>query len=655
MANVAVPGQARKWVSLGLALVFLVVLYRWTALPDLVSQYQPPYQPPGGPGDAYNALATALLVGKTSLLIKPRPELLALDDPYDPVKSHQCDAQGPYCLHDISLFKGKYYLYFGVAPVVTLFAPFLLATGQYLATDVAALLFGLAGVVFGALLLNLLADRFFPTLGAGSRFFLTLAVGCCNCVPYLLRSPFIYEVAIVSAYCFLMGGLYFLARGSLGDRVRPGSVAGGSLLLGLAIGCRPHMALVALVVFAFAAVWLFLGVRRRALSLRDFCGVAAAFMGPWLLCAGLLVAYNYHRFHSFTEFGARYALVGGTVRIVDQPMLDWHRLKADLYCYLFHPPELRTRFPYLRLNTPAPSLAPEGHFGFTPLAGLLVGMPFLGFLVLAPLTLFRSWKSGRYGLLAALTVLLTSGLSVLLFVSCFGGAMRYTVDFAGLLLISALLIFFDLDLWCRNSPLLRWPLRTAAVAGLVVSCLFNLCISIEGQRALDRDLAVRDQLRRVFPRIPLLGNLPVLGSTATARLSVVFPEDKPAGQCEPIVVTGQTNAGDFLYVRYLDHNQVAFVFDHWGYPNQEGKTVQVTPGRCYTIEAELRAGDAEIVCRLDGEEVLAVNSELYPLDPSNFRVGENRIGGGLFTSEVFSGEIRGVSVQIPFLSKPGRH
>jgi hypothetical protein len=654
MANVAAPGQARKWVGLGVAILLLLVFYRWTTLPALVSPYQPPYQTPGGPGDAYNALATALLAGKTSLLIKPRPELLALDDPYDPVQSHQCDANGPYCLHDISLYKGKYYLYFGVTPVVTLFAPFLLATGQYLATDVAAMLFGLAGVVFTALLLNLLADRFFPALGAGARSLLVLAVGCCNCVPFLLRSPFIYEVAILAAYCFLMGGLYFLARGSLGDRLQHGSAAVGSLLLGLAIGCRPHMALVALVVFAVAAVWFVLRLRRRELTLGDLCRGAAVFAGPWLLCAGLLAAYNYHRFHSFSEFGARYALVGGTVRIVDLPMLDWHRLKADLYCYLLHPPELRTRFPYVRLNMPDPSLASERHFGFTPVAGLLVGMPVLGFLALAPLTLFRSWKSGRYGFLAALTVLLTGGLLVLLCVSCFGCAMRYTVDFAGLLLFSALLVFFDLDLWCRGRALLLWPLRTAAVAGLIVSCLFNLGISIEGQRALDRDLAVRDQLRGVFPRIPLLGNLPLLGSTGAARLQVVFPANKPAGQCEPLIVTGQTGAGDFIYVRYLDDNQVAFVFDHWGYPNREGKAVRVTPGRCYTIEAELRAGDAEIVCLLDGEEVLAVNSDIYPLGPTDFRVGENRIGGGLFTAEVFSGEIQAASVRIPFLSKPGR-
>ena len=43
----------------------------------------------------------------------PRPELLALPDPHDPVHS------APYRLHDVTLYDGKYYLYWG--PVLGLF------------------------------------------------------------------------------------------------------------------------------------------------------------------------------------------------------------------------------------------------------------------------------------------------------------------------------------------------------------------------------------------------------------------------------------------------------------------------------------------------------------------------------------------------------
>src|SRR5262249_44569496 len=154
-----------------------------------------------------------------------------------------------------------------------------------------------------------------------------------------------------------------------------------------------------------------------------------AFVGPWLLCVGLLAAYNYHRFGSVTEFGTRYTMISGSVRLVDQQLLDWRRLGADLYCYLLFPPEIRGAFPYFVLRCPDARLFPKGNLGYTHIAGVLVTMPFLGLLALAPLTLVRAWKGARYAFLATLLVLLTAGLLELVFVSCFSAAMRYTVDF----------------------------------------------------------------------------------------------------------------------------------------------------------------------------------------------------------------------------------
>jgi hypothetical protein len=507
MAQTIDDRKTRQRLAIGAGLLLMAAFYCWTALPMVNAPNPRPgtagHYPGAGPGELYNALAEALLAGKTSLLIKPRPELLAIADPYDPLKNHQTDAQGRYCLHDAVLWRGKYYLYFGVTPAVTLFAPFLLLSGHYLPTAVAALVFACAGLASSVLLLNLLVDQFFPTLGAGARFFLVLALGACNGAPFLLRSPYVYEVAILGAYCFTATGLFFLARGTLAGSWRGSSVATGSLCLGLAIGCRPHMALVALIVFVVAALWVCIHRQIMLIKPADHVAKVAALIGPWLLIAVLLGFYNYHRFGSFTEFGARYNLVGGTVRVVDLPVLDWHRLHADLYCYLAHPPVLQSRFPYVQLRAPDPSSLPPGHFGATPIAGVLVGMPFLFLVGLAPVTLLRAWRQRRWVLLATLTVILGSGMLELLCVACFGGAMRYMVDFSHLLVLAALLVGLDLDAWCRPRPIAQFSLRVALAMGLTVGCLFNLGISIEGQRGLGRDLAVRDQLRTVFPRLHL--------------------------------------------------------------------------------------------------------------------------------------------------------
>jgi hypothetical protein len=394
------------------------------------------------------------------------------------------------------------------------------------------------------------------------------------------------------------------------------------------------MALVAVVAFAAVALLFLTRVRRKEIGPRQVFGAAVALAGPWAVCIGLLGWYNYHRFGSFTEFGTRYTLISGSYRLVDQSLLDVRRVWADLYCYLLFPPEFRLDFPYVALRGPDASLFPAGNLGSTPIAGSLVVMPFLGFLALAPLAAARAWRAGRYGFLAALTVLLAAGLIELLCVACFSAAMRYTVDFAGFLVVAALLVILDLDALCRPRAVLRWSLRSVAAAGLAAGCLFNLAISVEGQRHLPRDLAVRDRLRGIFPRLRFLDG------HRTVRARVVFPAGKSAGQREPLVVTGKMYAGDFIYVRYQGDDAVTFLFDHWGVPSLEGKTVRVVPGRTYNFEAELRPADSRVACRLDGEEVLAAETQLYPTSRSNVRLGENRIGGGLFTSEVFSGRLR---------------
>jgi hypothetical protein len=65
----------------------------------------------------YNYLGRALARGQTYLPIEPRPELLALPTPWDPTANVQ------YGMHDMALFRGRYYLYHGAGPALLLFAP----------------------------------------------------------------------------------------------------------------------------------------------------------------------------------------------------------------------------------------------------------------------------------------------------------------------------------------------------------------------------------------------------------------------------------------------------------------------------------------------------------------------------------------------------
>lgn len=60
--------------------------------------------------------------GQLHIDVEPEPELLELANPYDPAQR-----QGIYYLWDRALYNGKYYSYFGVTPILTVYYPFYLA------------------------------------------------------------------------------------------------------------------------------------------------------------------------------------------------------------------------------------------------------------------------------------------------------------------------------------------------------------------------------------------------------------------------------------------------------------------------------------------------------------------------------------------------
>ncbi|HXQ79978.1 MAG TPA: hypothetical protein VN775_01610, partial [Opitutaceae bacterium] len=82
----------------------------------------------------YEYLVDGFLKGQTSLSVEPAPELLRLRDPYDPSQNR------PWQLWDASLYRGKYYLYFGPTPVLVML-PWRVVTGHHLPQRLAVAVF----------------------------------------------------------------------------------------------------------------------------------------------------------------------------------------------------------------------------------------------------------------------------------------------------------------------------------------------------------------------------------------------------------------------------------------------------------------------------------------------------------------------------------
>jgi hypothetical protein len=475
-------GRVAPYEVLLVALMLLAGgFYMWTAATSIPFSFSPSNE------DVYNQMTTAFLHGHTYLPITPPAGLLRLRDPYNPVEN------GPWNItfHDLSLYHGRFYSDWGPTPVLTLFAPFRV-TGLRMSESFAAALYGFIGLICGFLLLRVLVERLVPNT---PRWLLPVAlVGLAftNAVPFLLRRPVQYEVAIACALCFEMAGLWLMVTSVIGPRLIRWRMIAGSLCLGLAFAARPTMAVggaVALVV----AVWEH---RRHSGSYgprvtAEMIKLLAAALGPFALCAILFGLYNEVSFGGFTNFGERYALSG-----IDQMGAPFESLKwvpPGVFTYLFLPLRLALTFPHVFLQTVLndPFSLPRGYAGTYPrLAPEVTG----GIVPTAPITLFlfgipllwRQPAPGDRRPLVAATGLTLLGLIVLVGLSwaLFGTTEIYVVDFASLLLIPAFLVWAMLVARARRRTAAR---RVWAIGGVVVTLIgvaVGTAISFTGYQEL---------------------------------------------------------------------------------------------------------------------------------------------------------------------------
>lgn len=446
------------------ALAAVLLFYAWTAF---TSARTFPTQMDFEGRDYFNLLTDAFARGQVSLLVEPAPELLALDDPYDPTRNYLA-----YRVHDLSLYEGKYYLYWGPTPVLTLFGPARLLLPGDLPERAAIVIYAFTGLVFSLLLLRWMVRRYLAGTPPWMLWLAGVALVTGNVMPFLLRRPTVYEVAISAGFCFVTASVHFVLTGALADKPSTARLAVGSACLGLAIGARLTMGLAGLL---FAGVLVHLLRNRSARAVRPL-RVTVALLGPVTASVLLLLLYNYVRFDSFTEFGVRYQLND----LKPYPPGGFHYVPGGLYYYLLAPPRFDLSFPFVHLPPPPayPGPTPSTH-DIEPTGGLLATSPIALLAILLPVALRGS--AGRTRELGPVLVgLVAVGAAGLFALSTWSTvSMRYATDFTIYLVMVGVVTWILLA--CRGVRLLGRR-AIAAVGALLIlyGAVVGVAISFTG-------------------------------------------------------------------------------------------------------------------------------------------------------------------------------
>ena len=124
------------------------------------------------------------------------------------------------------------------------------------------------------------------------------------------------------------------------------------------------------------------------------------------------------------------------------------------------------------------------------------------------------------------------------------------------------------------------------------------------------------------------------------QLSIVFPV---AEKSEPIVVSGFTDAGDFIYVRYLPGNNIIIGHDHWGVPCEETSSIHVDQNQQYKLEVIIDLRNDFMEIWMNEKSLFGHGFSIHPTSSSRITIGKNRIGGSS-CGERFSGKISAVNM-----------
>lgn len=431
----------------------------------------------------------AFMKGQLHFDVQPSAELLALENPYSPDERY-----GLQFLYDRAFYGGKYYSYFGIAPILTVYFPFYWLTG-FLPVDSTVMgVFSVVTAIFLPLAVVEWAGfrkkscPWFAAVCAVGAYFASMALLIQRGV-----APF-YYVASIAGMAFVSAFLFFIVTAISCKKTAPRIIfmiiAG--VCYSFAFMSRVNSVLpVTFAIIAFIIIYLIKSIKSK--SLPRYFGEMAALGAPVAAALAFTMWYNNARFGSPLQFGTAYQLT-----VANTAYYEFYAggIIPTLFHYFIQPLKAGDMFPfvqleYFRLAGYGRSLYIDSNFG-------VFAVPFMLSLLLSPY-IFKSKNISRNGKIM-LGVSFVSFAVTAYADMCMGGVIfRYTSDillFAAFVSAAILLEIKDIaaEKYGSNSAsAVKKGVILLTAATVIVSAA--VAVSINGNLARyspDMHLALRD-------------------------------------------------------------------------------------------------------------------------------------------------------------------
>lgn len=409
-------------------------------------------------------LVDAFMKGQTHLVYdNVNPKLESIANPYD-WSLRESENVGAYPW-DHLLYNGKYYSYYGIAPVLLMFLPYKAITGYYFPSCWAVWLFGVGGIWFLTAFFLTFIKKFFKNLKGENVILSLLLLQVTSGIWFCFKDGNFYEIAQSSGFLCTVGGAYFLLKSNIiGEgKIKNIYCALSSVFLALGVLCRPTLA-----VYCIAALFfIFFGFYVKHNKKFDIKYILATLL-PFVVIGSVQMIYNYARFNSVFDFGIQYSLT-----INDFTRTEFHTQLATIGFanYLFNLPGWSETFPFFQ-RPQVLTFNPQGYYFVATSA--ITGLCFKALPVLSYKSGFNAYKACEsvhkkfYALLIAVTCI-ACPFAIILSIWESGYGARYCVDFAWQFILGAYVIAFTLYEKSSGKRILDKLLRLSTFLGLYFS------------------------------------------------------------------------------------------------------------------------------------------------------------------------------------------
>lgn len=450
----------------------------------------------------YSQQFDAWLKGQTALDVSVNPRVMGFADVYDMSEFYRAQVGW---LFDHVIYEGRYYNYYGVAPLILVYTPVYALTGKFPTPILTTSMLSLLGVLCSYWALSVLVRVYRVRTNLLLYMLAQMALPGMALLYFSQTELHAAQIACLSGYTT---GLMLVASGyeclyRRGWR-RYGLAVLTAVAVVLVVLSRPHVLFVA-GLFFMPLLWHFLGTLIKPISRGNTemqeppmlrysvlsnmrANLSAVDWPTMLLLCGLVaigavgvMAYNYVRFGSVVDFGQYYMVTASANLPKFNPSYDVATVTESLYHVIVPSTHFTQDFPFVDATPPTADDGSYYTYPSTTLGLLAFSANYALFLLLLPLprtqlsSAQHDWRANvmiagiRFDALRLSLALVLVGVIVLGVFNSIWGAnllMRYSLDGAwAAALVSLVLLLCHIEWQSSKTGVLLYIIAVAALLG----------------------------------------------------------------------------------------------------------------------------------------------------------------------------------------------